>query len=560
MSPDVAADLAGIEAALLAPGSHFETHIEDVAGVPMSVFRSRHRSLRDVLAASAGFGEREYVIFGDRRITYAEHYRLVCATAAALRERFGVQKGDRVAILASNKPEWVIAFWAAISLGALPVGLNGWWVRDEILFALKDCVPKVLFVDRKRLARAPEAREMCPTVVIEEGFDALTRPHMDAALCQTHIDEDDPAAILYSSGTTGRPKGIVATHRNIIALTGIQIFHGARASMLDQLRGVDVVQTEENCALVSTPLFHVSGLYAGIITRMVVGAKTVWTVGRFDAGEILEIIQRERVSGWGPTATMVHRVLAHPDFDQYDLSSMRFVGLGGSPVSEALMTELKTRMPSVRTTAAVGYGLTEACALATITFGDELAQFPTSVGRPLPTVEVSIRDDHGVGLPDGEIGEIWIRSPLVMQGYWRNPEATAERITGDRWLRTGDIGFLRDGRLHIASRRTDLIIRGGENIYPAEIEAQLALLPGIDEVAVVGVPHEELGQECKAILVPLPGATPDIDEIKQALESKLAYFKIPAHWEIRREPLPRNASGKVMKPVLMGAELTISDE
>ena len=346
-----------------------------------------------------------------------------------------------------------------------------------------------------------------PVVEIESEFEKLASHDRDATLPDVAIAEDDPAAILYTSGTTGRPKGAINTQRNILALLGIQFFHGARMMLAAAADGrVPSGPPRPTCALVTTPLFHVSGLYTGAIMMLASGAKTVWRGGRFDPEDAMRLIEREQVTSWGPMGTMAYRVVHHPDVAKYDLSSVVNIGSGGAPTSPELQEKIRATFPSARASLGLGYGLTECTALATLAFGEDLARHPHSAGRPLPTVQIEIRDADGRALPEGETGEIHVRSPLVMAGYWRNPQASAASIVADRWLRTGDVGMLVDGRLYINSRARDLILRGAENIYPVEIEQRLEAHPDVLEAAVVGVDHEELGQEVKAIVVLRPGA------------------------------------------------------
>ncbi len=545
---------AEIETRLLGPGGPFELVEEAVLGERMHVFKSRAPSLRALLEQSATRGDAEYIIYEDRRISYAEHARLVASAARALSEQYGVGKGDRVAILAASCPEWLISFWAAVSLGAIAVGLNGWWARDEILYGVSDCDPVLLIGDRRRLARFEGEDLGVPTLEIESGFGALERFAPQADLPDTPIEEDDAACILYTSGTTGRPKGAVNTHRGIVALLGVQFFHGARSLMLaaQQAPPAQPAQPRPPCALVTTPLFHVSGLYAGAVMMLATGAKTVWRSGRFDPVDVMRLIEREQVTSWGPMGTMAYRVIHHPDVGRYDLSSIANIGSGGAPMSAELQEQIRKTFPSARRSMGLGYGLTECTALATLAFGEELERFPGTVGRPLPTVELQIRGDDGEPLPEGREGEVCIRSPLVMREYWRKPAETREAIAAGRWLRTGDVGSIEDGRLYINARARDLILRGAENIYPVEIEQRLELHPSVQEAAVLGVDHEELGQEVKAVLVPVAGAKLDPDALSAWLTERLAAFKVPTHWEVRSEPLPRNAAGKVLKHVLAG--------
>jgi len=541
-----------IEAQLTGPGGPFEIVEETVLGERTPVFKERPPNLRAILQQSAGHGDRDYIVLDDLRISFAEHARIVASVAKALRERFGVEKGDRVAILAANCPEWVISFWAAISLGAIPVGLNGWWAGDEIRYGVSDCDPRLLIGDRKRLARVDACDLGVPVVEIESEFEKLWHHDLGAPLSDTPIDEDDPASILYTSGTTGRPKGAVNTHRNIVSLYRMQLFHGLRMLLLDAGEGGEVPPGAASCALVNTPLFHVSGLYAGAVTMLATGVRTVWTVGRFDPVKTMEIIQRERVTNWGPMGAMIPRVVYHPDVERYDFSSLRNVGSGGAPISRELQERMREVFPNIRGQMGLGYGLTEFTALATINSGEDLVRHPDSVGRPLPTVQVEIRGADGRPVPAGVEGEVHLRGTLVMKEYWRNPGATAETILPGRWLRTGDIGRFEEERLYIDSRKRDLILRGAENIYPVEIEQCLERFPGVREAAVFGVPHPELGQEVKAVVVPVEAAGIDSRDLRRFVADRLAYFKVPARWEVRLEPLPRNAAGKVLKNVLSG--------
>jgi len=535
-----------IDAQLFGPGGPFTLAQETVLGERMTVFANRPSSLRAYVEQSVTFGEAEYLVFGDRRITFAEHVRAVASVAKVFHERYGIGKGDRVAILAANCPEWIVAFWATVSLGAIAVAINGWWMGAEIRYALEDSEPKLLVADRKRLARLAGQDPGMPVIEIESEFDALWRHDPSAPLPTVPIAEDDPATILYTSGTTGRSKGAVQSHRNVIACIMVTLCNGMRTMMLEPPSGPPLPP----CQFVTSPLFHVSGLYTSAILYLAAGIRSIWSVGRFDPVEAMRIIEREKVTAWGVMATLVWRMINHPEFGKYDLSSLRTLGHGGGPTPPELLRRMQQDLPGALP--AIGYGLTESSALATIINGADWVAHPASVGRALPTVELEIRDPQGRVLPEGEEGEICIRSPLVMLEYWRRPDATAETIVAGRWLRSGDIGCMEDGRLYLASRRRDLIIRGGENVYPVEIENRLVEHPNVQEAAVIPVPHPELGQEVKAVVVPRSGGTLDATALATFVGETLARFKVPSHWEFRRTPLPRNATGKVLKQVLMG--------
>lgn len=546
--------LEAIEAQLLAPGAPFALEEHEASGTPVRMFANRARSLRDVLLRAREFGEAEYMVFRDgerdRRYTFAEHERLVASAAAAFRARFGIESGDRVAILAANCPEWVIAFWAAVSSGAICVGLNGWWTEDEIRYAVANSRPKLVLADRKRAARIT-ADLGVPMLIIEDDFGSLLEAYPDAKLPTQPIGESDPAIILYTSGTTGRAKGVVHTHANVTNMVMVSFFHGARLMMANP-KQADLPQLP-NSVLVTSPLFHVSGLHCGAVTALAAGAKTVWPMGRFDPETALGLIESEKVTGWGYTATVLHRLLNHPRVGEYDLSSFRSVGGGGSPIPAPLIEKARDLFPQCSHTMGVGYGLTEGTAFGTLNAGHELADDPASVGRPVPIVDIEIRDELDQPLPDGEEGEIHLRGPLVMQGYWDDPEATDATIKPGGWLSTGDVGRLENGKLYIASRKRDLILRGGENVYPFEIELRLEAHPHIAEAAVIGIDHEELGQEAKAIVVFHADRDVSDEGLRSWVAETLAYYKVPTVWERRKAPLPRNATGKVLKDLLRDA-------
>ncbi len=539
-----------IEAQLCSSGGYFEMDEEDVLGQKMQVFKNRAPSLRAIFETSAGFGDKEYMVYEDRRITYEEHFKAVTSTAKALKEKYGIEKGDRVAILAANTPEWVITFWATISLGAIAVGLNGWWVADEIMFGIEDSEPKLLIGDKKRLARLDGVDVSVPIIMMETDFEDLSSYDVKAELPPVSIAEDDPACILYTSGTTGRPKGAVQTHRNIVALLGLQIYHGLR---LMQIRNLEPAASP--ATLLTSPLFHVSGLHAGAVIALATGIKTVMMEGRFDPVKAMRLMVKEGITAWSPMGTLAHRVVDHPDVNKYDFSGITNIGTGGAPISKELQDKLNQVFANASDSAAIGYGLTESTALATINYGKLFKDKPNSSGKPLPTIKVEIRDESGNPVGENVDGEIYIGGPLIMLEYWRRPEETKKTILPGRWLATGDIGKMdEDGHLIINSRARDLILRGSENIYPVEIEHRLAAHPKVKEIAVIGVDHKELGQEVKAVVVLMNGATVSQEELSDWVKEKLAYFKVPAHWEIRNEELPRNAMGKVMKHLLDSEE------
>jgi long-chain acyl-CoA synthetase len=487
---------------------------EIVLGQPLTVFRDRHRSLRELLDRSRDWDDRDYLIDGTRRITYAEHYAAVARVAADFTAR-GVAKGERVAILGANSIEWVVAFWATVSLGAIAVGLNAWWSAAELEFAVADCEPVLIIDDMAAIAAA------------------IAGPA--AAMPAVDIDEDDPAVILYTSGTTGRAKGATHSHRNLICL--VQAQQHLAASRLPP----GVVMPPPR-VLTSTPLFHVSGLHSGVVACLGSGGTTIWQQGRFDPAATLATIERERPTSWTTMPTTLWRVVHDAAVAEHDLSSMRHVGGGGAAWSAALQVKIREAF-GAEVTWGVGYGLTECTGLATTSSFADLLANPDTVGRAVATVDVKVAAD----------GEILVRGPMVMLGYWRNPAATDAVIDADRWLHTGDLGTMRDGLLYLAARRTDLILRGAENVYPAEIENCLESHRTVAEVSVVGVADEEFGQLVAAVVVPASGQQVQVAELADHVRDRLAYFKVPARWVVRSEPLPRTATGKVVRSEVLAS-------
>ncbi len=554
--------LEELDAQLTGPGGAFEIVEETVLGETLRVFANRKRSLRELLEASVAFGDREYIVHGDRRIRYAEHARRVASTATALRELHGIQPGDRVAILAANCPEWVIGYWATVSLGAVVSALNGWWTRDEILHGVELSEPKLLIGDRRRLERVRDLDLGVPIVEIESDFEKLLAHAPDASLPDQPIEEDAPAVILFTSGTTGRPKGALNSHRGIVGFVQVAMLSGVRMMMKAASSGVPPeANPPATCSLVTVPLFHLSGLYACATLMLTVGAKTVYRAGRFDPVDVLRLIEKEKVTNWAGLGSMAPRVLNHPDVAKYDLSTIRNLGSGGAPTSPVLLERMKQVAPQGARARGLGYGLSESVAVIAQISGEELEDRPASVGRPTPTTEIEIRGPTGDALPEGQQGEIFSRSPYSMLEYWNAPAATAKTMLPGRWLATGDIGRLEDGYLYINSRARDMILRAAENITPVEIEHRLEAHPEVAEVAVVGVDHPELGQEIKAIVVPRGDAGLEPGALAAWCGEALAGFKVPSLWEIRSEALPRNAAGKVLKNVLLGqAENTFVED
>jgi acyl-CoA synthetase (AMP-forming)/AMP-acid ligase II len=536
---------------LTGPGAPFEVVEELVLGERMPVFKDRPRSARELLAESARWGDLEYVIHGDERITFHDHLERVAAFAHVLRADYGVQKGDRVAILAANRPEWIIAFWATLSLGAIVASMNAWWAEPELAHALETCEPTVVIGDRERLALV---RDACaaPTfrcIEIETEFAALVARGDGAPLPDEPVDEDDPAVILYTSGTTGRSKGAVATHRSICGAVVVSRHSGAAAAAAAAAAGLApgaAVGTRQ-IALVTVPLFHASGLYGFVILQLATGGAIVLRSGRFDEDDVLRLIEAEGVTLWTALGSMGPRVAARALDSGRDLSSIRVLAVGGAPVSPAHQAVLRAAFSQASLNISMGYSSTEAVAVVTRILGDEMREHPTSAGRPLATTSIEIRDEAGRAVPDGVDGEIHVRSPYLMTGYWRDEAATRAVLKPGRWLATGDIGCVRDGRLSINSRARDMILVNAENVFPTEIEYRLDAHPLVRESAVIGVDDDVTGQAIRAVVVGEDGSDLTAAELRAWCRDTMAGYKVPTQWVIRTEPLPRNPSGKVLK-------------
>jgi steroid-24-oyl-CoA synthetase len=559
-------------AELTGPGGAFEIVTEDVLGVPIQVYKNRLHTLGEIIAMADARAGVDFLVQGDRRVTYDEHNTLVRRVAAAFRE-LGVGHGDRVAILSANNIEWVVLFWAAAATGAVVVPLNAWWKADELEFGLRDSGAKLLFCDAKRWQVIRDRVEGLPDldhvfVMDLEERDGAARPGTGlllaedpGALPDANVAEDDLFAIMYTSGTTGRPKGATLTHRQSLANLQNIFCLGVANSTRGGEAAPELTSDVQSATLLVVPLFHVTGCLSTMMLSYASGAKVVlMPPGRFDPDAAMATIEREKVTSFGGVPTIMWRIVESPNFEDYDLSTVVRVSYGGAPAAAELVQRIHERFPKVRKTLATAYGLTESASVATSNAGDDYRTHPDSVGRPAPTVEIKVVDADGNPAPTGEAGEIWLRGPTIMlRGYWNRPDATAEAITTDGWFRSGDIGrFDDDGFLYLVDRAKDMIIRGGENVYCVEVEEALFEHPDVVDAAVVGVPHKVLGEEVKAVVQLKPNSPATADDLRTHCAARLANFKVPEYVDLRDEPLPRNPAGKVLKNLLRGDETSFS--
>jgi acyl-CoA synthetase (AMP-forming)/AMP-acid ligase II len=536
-------------ARLIGPGAPFELVEEDVLGATLTVFARRPRNLREVLdTAAEKFADRTWLVAGETELTYPEVRQAVAATAKWLADEYDIAKGDRVAIVAANSIEYAVTAWATLTLGAILVSLNGWWTGVELDHGIALSEPKLLVGDERRLERVTgEARASVPDTLLLEELVAAARAAApdDLDLPTDEIDEDDPAIILFTSGTTGRSKGALLSHRNVINFGQVVMLAGAIGAALAPPPPADAPPPSQPASIVGGPFFHISGLVALCITGPVIGSKLVFNPpGRWDETEFLRLTEQHRISAWSGVPTQYWRILGHPDLERFDVSSVRSAGGGGAVFQPELIRLMKEKFPHIAF--GTGYGMSETTGLGTTLGGQMQIDHADSVGVAQVGVEVEVRDLDGVTVPEGEVGEIYLRTASTFIGYWNNPEATTAAFAEDRWYRTGDFGRISDGKLFLESRMRDLILRGGENIYPIEIENRLIEHPDIDDAAVIGVDHPTLGQEVKAFVVVRPGAELSTQQVQEFAAEGLARFKVPAYVELR-PTLPYTETGKLLK-------------
>jgi len=575
--------IAEANAQLTAAGQLFEMEELDIRGVTTRTWKHAPPSLRAIMDMSLGHGDAVFLVYEDERTTFAEHYRIACTLAHRLRDTFGVQQGDRVAIIMRNLPVWVMAFWAATLAGAIVVPLNAWWSGEELRYGLEDSGSKVVFVDTERAERirpvlaglpdlgavivADEHRTNTETplsvsepapgsgLVPEWPFPLALGPVDEAATPpELTIDPEDDATIFYTSGTTGRPKGAVGTHRNmgtnLMSLFFINTRgatrYGAGAS------ATPVGEKTQAAFLLSVPLFHATGCHSVMVSNLAAGGKLVM-MHHFDPERALELIEREKITTFGGVPAMVMQVLDSPNFSKFDTSSIRGVSYGGAPAPPDLVRRIRAAWPIGQPSN--GYGLTETSSVTSMNSGGDYVAKPESVGPAVPVCDVAVMPEDFAGdEPDDTVprgpdvrGELWIKGPNVVRGYWNRPEETAKTFSRG-WLHTGDVARLdEDGFIYIVDRAKDMIIRGGENVYSVQVEAALFEHPAVADCAVIGVPHPTLGEEVGAVIVLRPGSKVTADELRLHVKAHLAGFMVPTHIWFRSEPLPRNPQGKVLK-------------
>jgi len=545
-------------AALTAPGAIFQMAPTVIEGVPWRIYTNAPPSFRAIFESTKAFGDRPFLVYEDDRCTFADHYGIVAGFARWLAER-GIGKGDRVAIGARNYPEWSMAFWSAQVLGAIAVPLNAWWTGPELEYALRDSGAAALVMDGERLERVEAflaALELKASVVVrhdgpvptgtDRWSDVLAAIDRTPELPAAEVGPDDLATIMYTSGTTGLPKGALATQRNHATNLMNTMFNGALNAALAPPSPEDTptIVPPPPAALQVFPFFHIGGL-SGLYIFTAFGGKLV-TMYKWDTELALEILEREEITATAMVPTLLRQLLESPSITKRHLDRLGGLSSGGAPVPPDLIRTLESTFES-KVSPANGYGLTETTSAVIMNSGQEYFRHPDSIGRLTPVTDLMVVNADGEALPPGEIGELWLRGPNVVKGYWNKPEATAAAFT-EGWFHSGDLGYQDgEGFVYVVDRLKDVVIRGGENVYCAEVEAILFEHPAVADVAIVGLPHAVLGEEVAAVVLLRPGMTPTADEIVEFVGRRLARFKAPTRVFFDSEPLPRTATGKVLK-------------
>ena len=520
--------------AVTAPGTPFEIGERD--GIRQ--FVAAPSDLNQLIESARRHGSKTFVVEGERRLSFDDMFAL----RDALVPELGISRGDRVAICMRNRAEWMIAFMAVIKAGGVAALLNSRGSVAEFDAAIQEVTPALILADAQRAALI-RAGTFKGRIIEAENFPASG----GTAANLVPAKADDPVAILFTSGTTGRVKGAVLTHRNLITgllsmqLSGVMVLHDAA-----QKQGIPVetmiLHMPQQAVLLVYPLFHISGLGSAFLSPLFAGTKVV-IMRRWDAQEAMQRIKDEKITQFTAVPTMLWDVLKSANLEDADLSSLRNVASGGQALPVNLLDEIRQTCPQA--VMGTGYGMTEASGSVAMAVGEDFIRNRASAGRVLNLVEMRIEGPDSAELPVGEAGEIVVRGPMVMKGYWNRPEETSAVLSPDGWLRTGDVGYVdAEGYVFIVDRKKDMVISGGENIYCAEVERVMGEIPSVTECAAFGIPDERLGELLVAVAV-----AKGIDEhaiIAEVVE-KLARYKAPGRVVFSTEPLPRNAVGKIDK-------------
>ncbi len=563
--PWPAISLAETRRLLTQPGSRLEIEEIVIRGIPTRVWKNAPATLRDVFLAAGAHADQTFLVYEDERISFAGFSRATAALARALAEA-GIRKGDRVVIAMRNLPEWPVAFFAPLLLGAIATPLNAWWTGAELEYALRDCGAKAAVIDAERFDRLLEHLPNCPDlehIYVARDFEEIAHPRVarlesivgtvadwpalpDVELPPVDLAPDDDATIFYTSGTTGHPKGALGTHRNSTSCIMAGAYSVAQACLRRGETPPDPGARRRTTLLV-VPFFHVTGCQAVMIPSLFAGSIIV-LMHRWEPEAAMRLIERERCTSAGGVPTIAWQLIEHPARRNYDLSSLESISYGGAPAASELVRRIKEAFP--RSSPGCGWGMTETSSTFTTHQGEDYEARPDSCGPAVPVCEMRIVAADGRILPPGEVGELVVKGPNVVKGYWNKPRETAETFA-DGWLRTGDIARLdEEGFCYIVDRKKDILIRGGENIYCIEVEDVLFRHPAVMDAALVALPHRTLGEEPAAVVALKHDATVTEQELRAFVAEHLAAFKVPVRIAFCDDMLPRNPNGKILKKEL----------
>lgn len=527
----------------------------EVLGVPMRGYVNAPDRLGFLIEAAARRGDKVAVVAGERRWTFAELADAATAVATGLVAKHGLKKGERVALAMRNSPEWMAAFLGVVAAGGVAVPLNGWWTGAEMEFAIADCRPRLVISGPRQAERLRAGEDKLGLTLIganaevadvSDTLQAIMAEGRGKTLPDVPIGPDDDAAIYYTSGSTGSPKGVVLTQRGMVS--AVLSFTHIREATVHARGGVDAAG-DTPAVLVSVPLFHVTGSHSAFLTSLLLGVKMV-LMSKWDVDEAIDLIEREGVTRVIGVPAMSFELAVRAEERETSLESLIDIGAGGAKRPAAHVERLGLVFPHAWTSS--GYGLTESNAVGVYNVGEDYQRKPGACGVPVPAVtDVKVVRRDGGDAAAGEEGEIWLRGPTLFRGYLNQPEATAAALTQDRWLKTGDIGVVdEEGLLSIVGRIKDMLLRGGENVACLEVEGALAEHGGVLEAAVIGIPDERLGERVGAAIVLKKGVSLSDEDLEAFLAPRLARFKRPEHYWRMDAPLPRTGAGKLDKLAL----------
>ncbi|HXM30735.1 MAG TPA: class I adenylate-forming enzyme family protein [Xanthobacteraceae bacterium] len=565
--PWPAMSIAQVHALMTRPGSPFEMDEALIRGVKTRVWKHAPPTLREVFLQGRTHGDKIFLVYENDRASFDAFSKAALAIAEELVKQ-GVKKGDRVVLAMRNLPEWPVIFFGALLVGAIATPLNAWWTGAELEYGLKDSGAKIAFVDAERLERIIEHLPNCPALVkvyVARSAEEITHPRVvqletvigavndwhqlpDRPLPTVALASDDDATIFYTSGTTGKPKGALGTHRNATSTVTAATFSPARNFIRrGEMPPAPDPKAPQKANLLAVPFFHTTGCHAVLCPALFNGIKLV-LLRRWDPELAMQMIERERVTSTGGVPTIAWQLIEHPARKKYDLSSLEAISYGGAPAASELVRRIRHVFP--KSVPGLGWGMTETSATFTHNGGEDYEHRPESSGPALPVCEMKIVGETGETLPTNALGELWAKGPNVVKGYWNNPAATAETFV-DGWLKTGDIAKIdEEGFCYIVDRKKDMLLRGGENIYCIEVEDVLYQHPAVMDAAVVGIAHRILGEEPGAVVTLKPDTTASEEELRAFVAERLAAFKVPVRVVFWPEMLPRNPSGKILKTEL----------